>query len=380
MATDYFAVLGVDKTATPEQIKRAYRKMARDLHPDVNPEPHAQERFKEVSRAYEVLTDPQKRQIVDLGGDPFEPGGGGMGGAGGFSGFGGFSDIMDAFFGGAGQARQPRSRVRPGADALIEVDLTLEEVAFGITKEFSIQTAILCDRCHGDGCAEGTSASSCGTCSGTGEIQAVQRTMLGQMMVSRECHVCHGTGTVIPSPCVKCGGDGRVRATQTKSANIPAGVEAGMRIRLRSQGEVGSGGGSAGDLYLEVREQPHDVFVRKGDDLHCRATLPMTAAALGTTLNLVNLDDTEEAIVIKPGTQSGDQLTLRAKGVPRLRSTQRGNLILHVDVQTPTKLDDEQSRLLSEFARLRKEHGEISTRANSSSGWFSRMRDAFNGR
>lgn len=380
VATDYFAILGVDKNATPAEIKRAYRRLARDLHPDVNPSPEAQEKFKEVSKAYEVLTDPQKRRIVDLGGDPYDQGGGAAGG--GFSGFGGFSDIMDAFFGaGAGGRTGPRrSRVRPGADALITLDLELAETAFGVTKDFAVETAVLCDGCQGAGTSPGTSVAECGTCGGMGEIQAVQRTLLGQMMVTRECHACRGTGTIIPSPCPKCGGDGRVRAGRTVTAKIPAGVENGMRIRLASQGEVGPGGGPAGDLYVEVHEVEHDIFTREGDDLHCRVSLPMTSAALGTSLTLTNLDESEEDLEIKAGTQAGDQITLRGKGVPRLRSSVRGNLVVHLEVQTPTKLDAEQTRLLTELARLRGEEGEASTKANPHGGLFSRMRDAFNGR
>lgn len=383
MATDYFAVLGVEASASNAEIKKAYRKLARDYHPDVNPSPEAQEKFKEVSRAYEVLTDPEKRRIVDLGGDPYEPGGGAGGAGFNGGGFGGFSDIMDAFFGGAaggGAGRQRRSRVRPGSDALLPVELTLEEMAFGVQKEFAVETAILCDSCEGKGTSPGTHVAECGTCGGRGEIQAVQRTLLGQMMVSRECHACRGTGTIIPSPCSKCGGDGRVRARRTVSAKIPAGVESGMRIRLASQGEVGPGGGPAGDLYLEVHEQPHDIFTRDGDDLHCRVTLPMTSAALGTELDLVNLDDTTESLEIKAGTQSGDTLTVRGKGVPRLRSSVRGDLIVHLEVRTPTKLDAEQTRLLTELAKARGEEGEASTKANPAGGLFSRMRDAFHGR
>ncbi|MFV0534801.1 MAG: molecular chaperone DnaJ [Cumulibacter sp.] len=383
MPTDYFALLGLEKDASTSDIKKAYRKLARDYHPDVNPSPEAQERFGEVSRAYEVLTDPEKRRIVDLGGDPYDTNGGSRGGgAGGFgaAGFGGFSDIMDAFFGGGGATRQPKSRVRPGADALLPVELTLEETAFGVTKEFAVETAILCDTCQGEGTSEGTSISECGTCGGRGEIQAVQRTLLGQMMVTRECHACRGTGVIIPSPCAKCAGDGRVRARRTVSARIPAGVEDRMRIRLASQGEVGPGGGPAGDLYIEVHEQAHDIFTREGEDLHCRVTLPMTSAALGTTLELTNLDESNESIEIKAGTQSGDKLTVREKGVPRLRSSTRGDLIVHLEVRTPTKLDAEQTRLLTELAAARGEEGEASTKANPAGGLFSRMRDAFHGR
>lgn len=380
MPTDYYGVLGVRRDATPEEIKRAYRKLARDLHPDVNPDPEAQERFKEVTRAYEVLTDAEKRRVVDLGGDPFEPAGG-MGTAGNpFAGFGGLGDIMDAFFGAGGAAggRGPRGRTRPGSDALIRLELDLVETAFGATKELTVDTAIRCDVCDGAGTAPGTHPTTCDICSGRGEVQSVQRTFLGQVMTSRPCPNCGGTGSVIPDPCGKCGGEGRVRSRRTLTVSIPAGVEDGMRIRLAGQGEVGPGGGPAGDLYVEVSERDHDIFTRDGQDLHCRVTLPMTAAALGTTLTVVTLDG-EETVDVKAGTQSGTILTLRGKGVPRLRSTSRGNLMIHLEVRTPTRLDVEQETLLRDLAKLRGEEKPVSTKAGNG-GLFSRMRDAFNGR
>jgi len=376
MATDYFGVLGLAREASDSDIKRAYRRLARDLHPDVNPDPEAKERFQEVSRAYEALTDPEKRRIVDLGGDPFDSGGGGGNGFGG-AGFGGLGDIMDAFFGGA-TTRGPRGRTRAGRDALIPLELELDEAVFGTVKELTVDTAVLCDVCAGAGTAPGTHVTTCTTCGGRGEVQSVQRSFLGQVVSSRTCPTCSGTGQVIPEPCVKCAGDGRVRARRTISVKVPAGVEDGMRIRLTGQGEVGPGGGPAGDLYVEVHERPHDVFTRDGEDLHCRVTLPMTAAALGTTLNLKTLDG-EEELVIAPGTQSGSVLTLRAHGAPRLRATGRGNLVVHVDVVTPTKLDGEQERLVRELAALRGEDQPESHR-EAQGGLFSRVRDAFHGR
>lgn len=376
MATDYYAVLGVRRDATGEEIKRAYRRLARDLHPDVNPDPSAQERFKEVTAAYEVLSDPQKREIVDLGGDPLAPAG--TTGAGSpFGGFGGLGDIMDAFFG-TGTARGPRSRVRQGADALIRLDLELTETAFGTTKDLTVDTAIVCETCTGAGTAPGTHPATCDTCGGRGEVQTVQRSFLGQVMTTRPCPTCAGTGTVIPHPCPTCGGDGRVRARRTISVKIPAGVEDGMRIRLSGQGEVGPGGGPAGDLYVEVNELPHDVFSREGDDLHCRVSLPMTSAALGAALTLVTLDG-DEQVEIRAGTQPGTVLTLRGRGVPHLRGVGRGDLHVHVEVKTPTRVDPEQERLLRELAALRGEEQPVSTKA-SGGGLFSRMRDAFNGR
>ena len=377
MATDYYAVLGVRHDATSEEIKRSYRKLARDLHPDVNPDPAAQERFKEVTAAYEVLSDPRKREMVDLGGDPLGSGGGGAGAGSPFAGFGGLGDIMDAFFGGA-TARGPRSRVRQGADALIRLDLELAETAFGTTKDLTVDTAVVCATCAGAGAAPGTHPATCDTCGGRGEVQSVQRSFLGQVMTSRACPTCGGTGTIIPHPCGSCGGDGRVRARRTVSVKVPGGVEDGMRIRLSGQGEVGPGGGPAGDLYVEVHEIPHDIFSREDDDLHCRVSLPMTAAALGAALNLSTLDG-DEQVDIRPGTQSGSIITLRARGIPHLRGVGRGDLHVHVEVKTPTRLDAEQERLLRELARLRSEEQPLSTRASGGS-LFSRMRDAFNGR
>ena len=376
MATDYFGVLGLPRSASDSEIKRAYRRLARDLHPDVNPDPEAKERFQEVTRAYEALTDPEKRRIVDLGGDPFDTAGAAGGGFG-TSGFGGLGDIMDAFFGGAA-TRGPRSRTRAGRDALIPIELELDESVFGTTKELTVDTAVLCSTCTGAGTAPGTHAATCSTCSGRGEVQSVQRGFLGQVVSSRTCPSCGGTGQVIPEPCPECAGDGRVRARRTIAVKVPAGVEDGMRIRLTGQGEVGPGGGPAGDLYVEVHERPHDVFTRDGEDLHCRVTLPMTSAALGTTLSLKTLDG-EEDLDIRPGTQSGSIITLRAHGAPRLRATGRGNLLVHVEVATPTRLDAEQEKLLRELAALRGEDQPGSHR-EAQGGLFSRVRDAFNGR
>ncbi|HEX5494044.1 MAG TPA: molecular chaperone DnaJ [Mycobacteriales bacterium] len=375
MATDYYGVLGVARDATPEEIKRAYRKLARDLHPDVNPDPVAQERFKDVTRAYEVLSDPEKRQVVDLGGDPLSPGGGATGP---FTGFGGLGDIMDAFFGGSGGPRGPRSRVRQGADALIRLELELAEAAFGATKDITVDTAVVCDTCEGAGTAPGTRPQTCDTCGGRGEVQTVQRSFLGQVMTTRTCPSCLGVGEMITHKCPECGAEGRVRARRTISVKIPPGVEDGMRIRLSGQGEVGPGGGPAGDLYVEISELPHDIFSRQGDDLHCRVSLPMTAAALGTSLKLTTLDG-EEQVDIRPGTQPGSILTLRARGVPQLRGVGRGDLLVHVEVKTPTRLDADQERLMRELARLRGEERPDSGRPGGG-GLFSRMRDAFNGR
>ena len=362
MAKDYYGILGVSREATDDEIKRAYRKLARQYHPDVNPDPAAHEKFKDINAAYEVLSDDQKRQIVDLGGDPLAPGGGGPGGPGGAGGpFVGFQDIMDAFFGTAagGGARGPRSRTRPGADAILRLELDLVETAFGVEAPITVDTHL----------------ATCETCGGRGEMQSVQRTFLGQVVSSRPCTTCQGHGTVIPHACSACAGDGRVRTRRSLTVKIPAGVEDGMRIRLAQQGEVGPGGGTAGDLYVEIHERPHDVYSRKGDDLHCRVTLPMTAAALGTRLTIKTLDS-EEAIEVKAGTQPASTLRIRGKGVPHLRGQGRGDLFVHLDVKTPTKLTADQERMLREFAKTR---GEDVAELSKQGGFFSRMRDAFNG-
>ncbi|MDT4932333.1 MAG: molecular chaperone DnaJ [Pseudonocardiales bacterium] len=371
---DYYGLLGVGRDATPEELKRAYRKLARELHPDVNPDTAAQDRFKAVTTAYEVLSDPEKRRIVDLGGDPLAQGAGTAGNP--FSGFGGFGDVFEAFFGGSGTmggGRGRRSRVRQGADALLPLSLTLEEAAFGVRRELTVETAVVCDTCHGNGCAPGTSPRTCQTCGGLGEIQSVQRSFLGQVMTSRPCSACAGTGEQIPSPCPTCGTEGRVRARRTITVDVPAGIEEGMRIRLSGQGEVGPGGGPAGDLYVEVSEVPHETFARDGADLHCTIAVPVTAAALGTDLVLATLDG-DEKLDIRAGTQGGTVLTMRGKGVPRLRSSARGDLYVHVEVQTPTKLDEAQERLLREFAALRNEDVSVNTK---NPGLFGKVRDAF---
>lgn len=376
---DYYGVLGVASDATPEEIKRAYRRLARELHPDVNPDPEAQEKFKAVSTAYEVLSDPEKRRVVDLEGDPLQQSGAGAGGP--FSaGFGSFSDVFEAFFGGgmagAGTGRGRRTRVRPGADALLRISLTLPEMAFGVRREIAVDTAVLCETCHGDGCAPGTSPRTCPTCNGAGEIQTVQRSFLGQVMTTRPCVACSGTGEQIPSPCPTCNSDGRVRSRRTITVDVPAGIEDGMRIRLQGKGEVGRGGGPAGDLYIEVSQSEHEVFTRDGNDLHCTIDVPMTSAALGTTLVLATLDG-EEKVEIRAGTQGGAVQTLRGKGVPRLRSSARGDLHVHVNVLTPTRLTEEQDQLLRRLAELREE--DVAVAGRNGGGLLGKVRDAFTG-
>ncbi|MDH2425101.1 molecular chaperone DnaJ [Sphaerisporangium sp. TRM90804] len=379
MARDYYGILGVRRDAGQDEIKKAYRRLARELHPDVNPDPETQERFKEINQAYEVLSDPGKRQMFDLGADPFgSPGGAGAGAAGFGAGFP-FSDIMDAFFGGGAGARGPRSRARRGRNATIRVELDLAESGFGTTRELVVDTAVLCEVCHGSGAAAGTHPDTCDMCHGRGEVSQVTRSFLGQVMTARPCPQCGGFGSIIQHPCQECSGDGRVRTRRTIKVRIPAGVEDGTHIQLAGEGEVGPGGGPAGDLFLEIVERPHEIFERRGDDLHCTVQIPMTAAALGTILTVETLDGAEE-IDVRPGTQAGQVIPLYARGVQRLNETGRGDLLIHVNVETPNRLDAAQEELLKELAKLRGEERPPGKFSPGQQGFFSRLRDAFNGR
>ena len=378
MATEYYSVLGVRRDAGPDEIKRAYRRLARELHPDVNPDPQTQERFKEITQAYEVLSDPGKRQMYDLGADPFAPAGGGAGPGGFAQGFP-FSDIMDAFFGAGAGTRGPRSRARRGRNATIRVELDLSECAFGSTRELAVDTAVVCPTCSGEGTAPGTHPETCDVCGGRGEVSQVTRSFLGQVMASRPCPACGGFGTVIRRPCPECDADGRVRTRRTIKVRIPAGVEDGTHIQLAGEGETGPGGGPAGDLFLEIVQRPHPIFERQGDDLHCTVTIPMVAAALGTTLKVETLDGPAD-VDIRPGTQSGQALPLYGQGSAHLNGGGRGDLLIHVTVETPTKLEPEQENLLRDLARLRGEESPPGKFAPGQQGFFSRLRDAFNGR
>ena len=374
---DYYGTLGVSRDADSDDIKKAYRRLARELHPDVNPDPHTQERFKEVTQAYEVLSNPEKRQMYDLGADPYAAAGGP--GAGGFGAQGfPFSDIMDAFFGGAGQ-RGPRSRARRGRNATIRVELDLSECAFGTTKDLVVDTAVVCPTCSGQGTAPGTHPTTCEVCNGRGEVNQVTRSFLGQVMTSRPCPGCGGYGTVIRRPCPECDADGRVRTRRTIKVRIPAGVEDGTHIQLAGEGETGPGGGPPGDLFLEIVQRPHDIFERSGDDLHCTVTIPMVAAALGATLQVETLDGPAD-VDIRPGTQSGQSIPLYGQGTAHLNASGRGDLVIHVTVETPSKLDPEQENLMRELAKLRGEEAPPGKFQPGQQGFFSRLRDAFNGR
>jgi molecular chaperone DnaJ len=370
--TDYYEVLGVSRDASAEDIKRAYRKLARQLHPDVNPGAEAEERFKEVGRAYDVLSNPEKRQQYDMGVDPSAPGGG----------FGpgfGFSDIFETFFGATAGARGPVSRQRRGQDALIRIEVELTEAVFGAQRELQLDTAVVCPTCKGTCCRPGSQPQVCSVCKGRGQVQRVARSFLGQVMTTQTCTACAGIGSVIPDPCLECSGDGRVSARRSLTIKIPAGVDTGTRIQLAGQGQVGLAGGPPGDLYVEIVERPHAVFTRRGDDLHCTVEVPMTAAALGTTLRLETLDGQEE-LDIRPGTQSGEVTTLRGQGVTHLRGAGRGDLLIHLAVQTPTRLDEQQELLMRQLAALRGEERPAGRLTPAHQGVFSKLRDRLQGR
>ncbi|WP_298942733.1 molecular chaperone DnaJ [uncultured Microbacterium sp.] len=367
---DHYEVLGVSREATPEEIKKAYRRLARELHPDVNPGEDASERFKLVTHAYDVLSDPEQRQRYDRGGDD----GGGFGGAG----FGGFGDIFETFFGGAGgqRAGRPRSRRERGQDALVRVTLELKDVVFGIHRDIEVDTAVLCETCEGSCCQPGTHEATCDICHGSGQIQRTVRSLLGNVVTSQPCNACQGYGTTIPYPCSTCQGQGRVRARRTVSLDIPAGVETGLRLQLPGSGEVGPAGGPNGDLYLEVTVAPDDVFSRDGDDLLATLEVSMPDAVLGTGTTITSLDGDVD-LEVRPGIQSGDVLTIKGRGITPLRGGTRGDLKVAVQVVTPTKLDAKSRALIEDFAKKTKAPGPQLSQFHQ--GMFAKLRDRFRG-
>ena len=392
MTTDYYEVLGVARDASAEQIKKAYRRMAIKVHPDVTSDPDAEEKFKKVSEAYEVLSDPQKKAIFDRGGDPMRSGGGfdPFGGMGGFAGFNGqgfdLGDLMGAMFG-ASTSRGPRPRVRRGQDSLQRVNLTRAEAVFGVEKHITIDSYVVCPQCEGSGAAEGAELVDCAQCHGRGDVTIVQQSFLGRIQTTQACPNCQGYGTIIPHKCGECSGAGRVQTTVTREVKIPAGINTGQRIRMPGQGETGPGGGPAGDLFLEVHVQPHDMYRRDGDNLEMVVRVPMTAAALGTEITIPRLeadrDDSAEAdrealLVVPAGTQSGTRIAMEDMGVPKLRGRGRGDLGVTLLVQTPTKITDEQADLLRQLAELRDETSPAVQHAHEpEKGFFSRLKDAF---
>ncbi len=371
MPTDFYESLGVDRNATDDEIKRAYRSLARQFHPDANPgDASAEERFKEISVAYEVLSDPEKRRRYDQFGIDGAMGGGG--GAGFGDGFG-LNDLFDAFFGGRDPFGGGRANSGPprGPDAEFVLDLTLEDVVHGGTHNLDLTMPVGCDVCDGSGCQAGTHPERCTTCSGTGEVRTMRRSILGQLVTSGPCHDCSGTGQVIASPCAGCGGDGRVRASVNLPVEVPAGIDDGQRLRLSGRGPAAPRGGQNGDLYVAVRVRPHDRFERDGDDLHTVHAIAMTQAALGAAIRVRTIDD-EQPIDIAPGTQPGKVVTIKGHGVPSLRTGRRGDLHVHLRVEIPTRLSDEETEALTRFAALRGDDV-----GDEREGLFSRLRSAF---
>ncbi len=363
---DHYEVLGVARDATPDEIKKAYRRLARELHPDVNPSAEASERFKLVTHAYDVLSDPQQRQQYDLGPQAGFPGGGG---------FGNFGDIFETFFGGGGGGgRGPKSRRERGQDALLRVEVDLDEIIFGTHRDLEVDTAIVCETCNGSCCQPGTAPVTCDICHGTGSIQRSVRSLLGNVMTSSPCGTCRGFGTVIVTPCVTCQGQGRVRARRTVPVDIPAGVDTGLRLQMPGSGEAGPAGGPNGDLYLEIKVKHHDVFSRDGDDLLCTLEVGMTDAILGIHAKVRALDGDID-VELKPGVQSADIITVKDRGITHLRGSGRGDLRVGIQVVTPTKLDHKERELIKQFAATHKQ--EAPSLARFQQGLFAKLRDRF---
>ena len=351
--SDHYETLGVSRNASPEEIKKAYRKLARELHPDVNPSEQAQEKFKSVTHAYEVLGDEQTRRNYDMGGSEASFG---------------FGDIFETFFGGGGQ-RGPRSRAERGQDALLRVELTFEEAIFGAEKSIPVDTAVLCETCNGSCAKPGTSAKVCDICRGAGQVQTQVRSLLGSVVTSSPCGSCRGYGHIIPDPCISCRGQGRVRARRDIELKIPAGVEDGLRLQLAGSGEVGFGGGPNGDLYVDISIAPNQYFGRNGDDLTCELEVPLHDAVLGTMVKVQSFDG-ELELQVPAGSQSGDVISIKSKGFGRLRQSGRGDLLVTLQVKIPSKLDSKQKELFRTLAGMRKsdEAGLIARRSGSFQG------------
>ncbi|HEY1330586.1 MAG TPA: molecular chaperone DnaJ [Actinomycetota bacterium] len=360
MATlpDLYAVLGVGHDATDDEIRRAYRRLARELHPDVNGDPEAERRFKEVSAAYETLSDPGRRQQYDLFG---QSGGIGMGAG---SPFGDFGDLFEVFFGGGlgGRRRSRRrpTRVRNGDDVAVALELSFEEAVFGVEKEATLDLLAECSRCDGSGCEPGTSTSACSRCGGTGEIQDMARSIFGTVVTARPCPVCDATGEIVSSPCATCAGDGRTPERRTIPIGVPAGVTHGTDLRLNGVGNAGRAGGAPGDVYVSLRVRPHEIFARRGQDLFATMVVPMTQAALGAEVEAQTMDGIER-IRLEAGVESGTTLRLRGKGVPNLGRRGRGDLFLTILVETPRPGSREERRLLERLAELRSERPQKGT-------------------
>lgn len=368
---DLYDVLGVPRDASEEEIKRTYRKLARELHPDVNGDPGAEQRFKQVTAAYDILKDPAKRRQYDLFGTQGVPVGGDL-----FP-FGDMGDLFDVFFGGSpfgGRQRgttRRRSRTRRGGDLFATVTLAFEEAVFGTETDVVIDSLETCGRCDGTGCEPGTQPQRCMRCGGTGQTQDISRSIFGTVMTARPCTVCDGTGEEVTRPCADCRGDGRIPKRETIQVQIPAGVEDGMELRVGGHGQEGRVGGASGDLYVAIRVKPHAVFERRGQDLVCALSVPMTQAALGAELEIPTIDGGSEPVKLEAGIESGSVLRLRGRGVPRLGGRGRGDLYITVQVETPKPKSREERQLLERLAELR---GERAGRAEGGAGFAAKLR------
>lgn len=371
---DYYEVLGVSRDASEEEVKKAYRKLARQYHPDVaKDDPTAPEKFKEINEAYEVLSDADKRARYDqfghAGTDPNA--GGGFGG--GFSGAGdfGMGDIFDMFFGGGMRGAQARARgPERGADLRYDMVLSFEEAAFGVEKEIQVPRLENCPTCAGSGARPGTHPVTCPVCHGAGQVQVATQTAFGRFMSVRTCDRCHGEGRIIESPCPECNGSGRVRRHRKITVKVPQGVDSGSRLRVAGEGEAGTRGGPPGDLFIVISVRPHSIFRRRDDDVLMEAPLSFVQAALGTEIEVPTLDGPVK-LKIPEGTQAGTSFRLRGKGIPHLRGHGRGDQHVKVLVVTPTHLSDKERDLLRQLAELRGEEVTAEER-----GFLKRMRDA----
>ena len=371
---DYYEILGVSRDADETELKKAYRKLAKQYHPDMNPnDKDAEAKFKEINEAYAVLSDPQKRKQYDMYGHS------GLDGTGfdGFSGFGGFDfgfeDIFDTFFGGSpfGRSTRRKSGPRRGNDLKYSLEISFLEAAFGVTKEINVTRMQLCHVCGGSGSKLGTKPETCRHCNGTGQIRHVQATPFGQMVNMRTCEVCHGEGTIITNPCDECRGNGRVQKISKISINVPAGIDNGQTISLRGEGEPGMMGGPPGDLYVSIRVKPHPLFKREGYDVICEIPITFTQAALGAELEIPTLEGTIK-YNIPEGTQTGTVFRLKNKGIKHLRSNAKGDQLVRVNVEVPTKLSAKQKELLKQFAEISGD--EVFQQRKS---FFDKMKDLF---
>lgn len=372
---DYYEVLGVGRGASDVDIKKAYRKLAKQYHPDVNPgDKSAEAKFKEVNEAYEVLSDPQKKSRYDqfghAGVDPNSFGGAGAG-FGDFD-FGGIGDIFESFFGGGGFGRSSRSRSGPqkGADLKYSMEISFEEAAFGTEKEITVNRHETCTSCKGTGAKEGTNPTTCKHCGGTGQVQYKQSTPFGQFVNVKTCDICRGEGKIIVDPCTTCNGKGKVRKTVKRMVSVPAGIDDGQTLSLRGEGDPGVKGGPNGDLYITINVRPHAIFKRQGNDVVCEMPITFTQAALGAELEVPTLDGRVK-YNIQEGTQTGTIFRLRGKGIPYLRGNGRGDQYVKVEIDVPKKLNEKQKELLREFAEI---SGDDACEKRKS--FFDKMKDA----